>query len=112
MLMLAFAALDPAALAGALLLGAGFGVAQNASLALMFARVSSSGYDMVSVIYNLAYDAGMGVGAFGFGVVAAGTGYLAAFAATAAIMVLALVPAWRDRRWLAAAPAAPDSGTE
>jgi predicted MFS family arabinose efflux permease len=63
------------------------------------------------VIYNLAYDAGMGVGAFGFGVLAAGMGYRTAFAVTAAIMALALLPAWRDRGWLAAAPAAPDSRT-
>ena len=43
---------------GMLLVGAGFGMAQNASLSLMFENVPASGYDMVSAIWNLAYDAG------------------------------------------------------
>jgi predicted MFS family arabinose efflux permease len=106
MLLLVQAAHGAAALGGALLLGTGFGVAQNASLSLMFARVSSSGYDMVSALYNLAYDAGMGVGAFGFGVLAAGTDYVGAFGVTAALMALSLVPVWRNRAWLAAEPGA------
>jgi predicted MFS family arabinose efflux permease len=53
----------------------------------------------VSAIWNLAFDAGIGVGAFGFGVVAARTGYPAAFALTAALMLagLALRPGRPDR---------------
>jgi predicted MFS family arabinose efflux permease len=101
MLTLVLASHGVAVLSGALLLGLGFGVAQNASLSLMFTRVSPSGYDMVSAVYNLAYDAGMGVGAFGFGVVAGRSGYVGAFAITAGVMALSLVPTWRDRRWLA-----------
>lgn len=104
MLVLVLASHGTAALGGAMLLGIGFGVAQNASLSLMFAQVSASGYDMVSAVWNLAYDAGMGVGAFGFGLLAAGSGYVAAFAITAAVMALSLAPALRDRRWLARAP--------
>jgi len=92
---------NPAAVAtGAILLGVGFGVAQNAVLTLMFDRVSAAGYDMASAMYNLAYDAGMGLGATGFGAVAVRIGYPAAFVLTGALMVLALVPAWRDRGWL------------
>ncbi len=40
----------------------------------------------------------MGLGAAGFGLLAAGTGYPAAFAITAAAMLAALAPALRDRK--------------
>ncbi|MFL5493460.1 MAG: MFS transporter [Gemmatimonadales bacterium] len=106
MLALAFGAGPAPVAAGAVLLGLGFGVAQNASLTLMFERVSPSGYDMVSAVWNLAYDAGLGLGAAGFGVVAARGGYVGAFGITAALMLAALAPVWRDRAWLV--PAADD----
>ncbi|MET8784213.1 MFS transporter [Streptomyces sp. NPDC004589] len=86
-----------AVLAGVALFGAGFGVAQNATLTLMYARVPESGYGTVSALWNVAYDGGMGLGAVGFGAAAAHTGYPAAFALTAAVMLVALAPAWRDR---------------
>jgi predicted MFS family arabinose efflux permease len=100
MLALAFGASPVPVTAGAVLLGLGFGVAQNASLTLMFERVSASGYDMVSAVWNLAYDAGMGLGAAGFGILAARTGYAGAFALVAALMLVALMPVWRERTWL------------
>jgi predicted MFS family arabinose efflux permease len=103
MLALVFTTSTAAVVIGTVLLGLGFGVAQNASLALMFERVSAAGYDMVSALWNLAYDAGMGLGAAGFGVIAAQTGYAAAFGLTAALMLAALAPVWRDRSWLAQA---------
>ncbi|GHE14386.1 MFS transporter [Streptomyces alanosinicus] len=78
--------------------GFGFGVTQNATLTLMYARVPAAGYDTVSALWNLAYDAGMGVGAIAFGWFSAGTGYRWAFALTGAAMLTALAPAWRDRR--------------
>ncbi|MFK0107365.1 MFS transporter [Streptomyces sp. NPDC091217] len=87
-----------AVIGGTALFGAGFGVAQNATLALMYARVPASSYGTVSALWNLAYDGGMGVGAAGFGVLAGLTGYPWAFAATAVLMLGALVPALRDRR--------------
>ncbi|MFI8184281.1 MFS transporter [Actinacidiphila glaucinigra] len=86
-----------AVLAGVTLFGAGFGVAQNATLTLMYSRVPESGYGTVSALWNVAYDGGMGVGALAFGVTAAHTGYPAAFALTAVAMLVALAPAWRDR---------------
>jgi predicted MFS family arabinose efflux permease len=97
--MLALVLIDrPAAVvAGMVLFGSGFGVTQNASMTLMLNRVAPSGYGTVSAIWNLAYDAGLGAGAFGFGVLAARTGYPAAFATTAALVLAALVPLWRDR---------------
>jgi predicted MFS family arabinose efflux permease len=97
MLTLVWIANPAAVLLGMLLFGAGFGVAQNASLALMFDRVSPRGYDTVSALWNLAYDAGLGLGATGFGVLVSRTGYPAAFALTAGLMLVALAPAWRDR---------------
>ncbi|MCZ0978619.1 hypothetical protein O1L60_03600 [Streptomyces diastatochromogenes] len=83
---------------GVTLFGIGFGVTQNTTLTLMYARVPASGYGTVSALWNFAFDAGMGVGAVGFGLLAARTGYPAAFALTAALMLTALVPARRDRR--------------
>jgi predicted MFS family arabinose efflux permease len=97
MLALVLTASPVAVMAGMVLFGAGFGVAQNASLALMFTRVPASGYGTASALWNLAYDGGLGLGAAGFGVLAAYTGYPAAFGFTAALMIVALAPAWRDR---------------
>lgn len=79
------------------LFGAGFGVAQNASLALMFKGVSNVHYDAVSALWNAAYDTGLGIGAAGFGLIAAATGYRMALALTAAMVLVVLLPAWRER---------------
>ncbi|HEV3066652.1 MAG TPA: MFS transporter [Streptosporangiaceae bacterium] len=98
MMILVVTGVPAAVLAGSLLFGAGFGIAQNATLSLMYARMPAASYPAVSAVWNIAYDAGMGLGAAGFGLLAAGTGYPAAFAITAAVMLAALVPALRDRR--------------
>jgi predicted MFS family arabinose efflux permease len=90
MLALALIPIPVAVASGAVLLGIGFGIAQNSSLTLMFERVSAAGYHMVSAVYNLAYDAGLGLGAAGFGVLVTLTGYPAAFALVAGMMLLAL----------------------
>jgi predicted MFS family arabinose efflux permease len=87
-----------AVVAGTALFGAGFGITQNATLALMYTRVSAASYGTVSALWNLAYDGGMGVGAAGFGVTAGLTGYPWAFALTALLMLGAVAPALRDRR--------------
>jgi predicted MFS family arabinose efflux permease len=97
-LMLALTGAPATVLGGCVLFGTGFGVAQNATLSLMYTRVPASGYVAVSAVWNIAYDAGMGLGAAAFGLLAAGTGYPAAFAITAAAMLAALAPALRDRR--------------
>ncbi|NVI86836.1 MFS transporter [Actinomadura sp. BRA 177] len=72
------------------LFGAGFGVTQNASLAMMYERAPASAYGTVSALWNIGYDGGMGVGGAAFGIAATHTGYPAAFALTAAVIVLAL----------------------
>jgi predicted MFS family arabinose efflux permease len=100
MLALALTGSPVAVGVGAVLLGMGFGVAQNSSLALMFERASVSGYDMVSAVWNLAYDAGLGLGAAGFGVVVVRAGYSGAFVIAAAGMLVALAPVWLQRGWL------------
>lgn len=74
-------------LAGALLFGIGCGMTQNASQTLMYDLVPESGFSMVSAVWNLAYDSGMGIGAAWFGVLAGGSGYPVAFGVTALAMV-------------------------
>jgi predicted MFS family arabinose efflux permease len=83
---------------GAGVFGAGFGLLQNATLALMYARSAPGGYDAVSALWNAAYDAGMGAGAIGMGLVVRPFGYPATFLLTAALVSFALIPARRERR--------------
>jgi MFS family permease len=80
------------------LFGAAFGTAQNVTVSLMFARVPRSEFGRVSALWNLAYDAGMGAGAAGFGFAVGPVGYRAGFAATAAVLLAAFGLALRDGR--------------
>lgn len=95
-------------LIGMAIFGAGLGVTQNATMATMLNRVSASGYGTVSALWNLAIDVGIGVGSIGFGFLAAQTGYPIAFALMAAVLLMALAPALRDR----AIPAKPTPDVE
>lgn len=96
---LALTASPAAILIGMLCFGVGFGILQNATLALMFERAPASGYGGVSAVWSVAYDAGLGLGGAGFGVVATQIGYPPAFAITAALTLCAIVPAIQDRTW-------------
>ncbi|MGW4798715.1 MFS transporter [Nonomuraea sp. NPDC004297] len=87
-----------AVVAGAALVGAGFGAAQNVTLTLMFERSAPSRFGQVSALWNLAYDGGMGLGAVGFGLVAGPAGYPAGFALISAVLALSLLPSWLDIR--------------
>lgn len=87
-----------AVLSAAVVFGAGFGVAQNATLASMYSRVPASAYGTVSALWNVAYDAGLGIGAVAFGALVTGTGYPVAFGLTALVMLVGLPIARRDRR--------------
>ncbi|GAB3946314.1 MFS transporter [Kribbella albertanoniae] len=82
-----------AVLAGATLFGIGFGAAQNLTLTLMYDRAPTSRYGQVSALWNLAYDAGWGLGALAFGTVVTGTSYPTAFALTAAVVAVSIIPA-------------------
>jgi MFS family permease len=88
----------PVVVVGSALFGTGFGVLQNATLALMYARVPAAGYDTVSAIWNGAYDLGMGAGAIVVGGLVGFTGYSAAFLIVAACMLPALMLARREAR--------------
>ena len=104
MLLLAVQALPAAVVAGSVLFGLGFGAVQNTSLARMYAAVDRAAFGAVSGLWNLAYDAGMGAGAAGVGLVAAHTGYPTAFALTAVPMLLAIRTSRRPTRPTGPAP--------
>jgi predicted MFS family arabinose efflux permease len=77
-------------LGGALLFGAGFGVLQNTSLLLIMERVPKAEYGLGSTLWNLAFDAGTGAGAFVFGFVVGAIGFSWAFFLCASLLVAAL----------------------
>ena len=105
MLVLVLVANPVAVVLGMVVFGTGFGVAQNVTLAMMFERVGPGGYGTVSALWNLAYDAGLGAGAVGFGLLITPVGYPASFALTAGVLLVALALARRARG--ATAPEAP-----
>jgi len=81
--------------AGMVLFGAGFGVIENATFALLIEQLPEA---KASALWNLAYDAGYGAGPAVFGLICVRTGYPAAFALTGAL-ILAVVPvALRERK--------------
>ena len=77
-------------LAGAVLGGAGFGMVQAGSLAVMYERAPVSAYGVVTAVWSVAYDGGLGIGSAGFGMLAAVAGPRSAFAVLAVVMLLAL----------------------
>lgn len=98
-LLLALLANPVALVAAMTLFGIGFGISQNASLALMFNRVRDRDYGTASALWNIAYDGAMGLGAAGFGVMVGWSGYPIGFAFTAAVVLLVLPLARRTLRW-------------
>ncbi len=89
--MVAFSLEGFALLGGALLFGAGFGTLQNTSLLLIMQRVAKAEYGLGSTLWNLAFDAGTGAGAFIFGFVVGAAGFSWAFYLCAGLLVAALV---------------------
>jgi MFS family permease len=77
------------------LFGAGFGVIENATFALLLERLPEA---TASTLWNLAYDAGYGAGPAVFGLFAARIGYPPAFALTSVLVLAALPAALRERR--------------
>jgi predicted MFS family arabinose efflux permease len=78
-------------LVGAVLFGTGFGLLQNATLILMMGRVSKSEYGLGSTLWNAAFDAGTGIGAFAFGFVISAVGFSWSFSICAALVASALL---------------------
>ena len=83
-----------AVFAGMVLFGAGFGVIENATFALLIEQLPEA---KASVLWNLAYDAGYGAGPAAFGLICVRTGYPAAFALTGALILAAVPVALRER---------------
>jgi predicted MFS family arabinose efflux permease len=81
---------------GATTFGTGFGVLQNATLSMMYARVDKTGYGAISAVWNASYDVGMALGALGAGPLATATGFTPAFLVTAATMLPALLMSQRE----------------
>ena len=90
---------------GAALFGVGFGLLQNTTLVLMMGRVSESEYGLGSTLWNVAFDAGTGLGAFLFGFVIAAVGFSWAFLLCAGLVASALILVRLDHP----APVAPHS---
>jgi predicted MFS family arabinose efflux permease len=88
----------PAVIGGMLIFGTGFGITQNVTITMMLDRVGQHGFGAVSGLWNLAYDAGLGIGAAGFGVLAVQTGYPWAFATTAGLVLVATIATLGRRR--------------
>jgi len=74
--------------AGMVLFGAGFGVLESATFALLIEQLPEA---KASALWNFAYDAGYGAGPAVFGLICFRTGYPVAFALAGALM-LAVVP--------------------
>ncbi|MFB9565605.1 MFS transporter [Saccharopolyspora hordei] len=85
---------DPVALAGAAARDRGFGAVQNTTLVVMFERTSSG---VASTAWNIAYDAGQGLGSFGFGLLIALSGYPTTFVVMA-VLISACAPLAFPRR--------------
>lgn len=83
--------------AGMVLFGIGFGTLQNATLVLMFGRAGRTSVGSASALWNIAFDAGTGLGAATLGVVVQYAGFGAAFAATSAVVFAAMVLVLIDR---------------
>jgi predicted MFS family arabinose efflux permease len=92
--------------ASMVLFGAGFGVIENATFALLIEQLTDA---TASTLWNFAYDAGYGAGPAVFGLFAARTGYPAGFALTG-ILVLAVLPAALRERNGRATAGAPGCG--
>lgn len=104
MLAMIWPASPAAVIAGMCLFGAGFGIVQNATLALMMDRMPPSGLGTASALWNLAYDAGYGAGPAAFGLFVSRSGYPAAFAVTGLLILAALPAGRREHTAKAAAP--------
>ncbi len=76
---------------GAVLFGIGFGLLQNTTLILMMGRVSKSEYGLGSTLWNAAFDAGTGIGAFSFGFVISALGFSWSFSICSLLLASALL---------------------
>ena len=83
-------------ISGAAIFGTGFGLLTNATLVLTMQRVSKTEYGLGSTLWNAAFDAGTGLGAFAFGFVVSALGFSWAFLLCAVLVASALVLVYLD----------------
>lgn len=84
---------SPAAIvAGMAAFGLGLGAVQNLSLTLMLENTHAGDFARVSVLWNIAFDAGMGIGSVAFGYLAIVTGYPWGFVILGLVMALTVAP--------------------
>jgi MFS family permease len=81
--------------AGMVLFGAGFGVIENATFALLIEQQPEA---KASALWNFAYDAGYGAGPAVFGLISVHTGYPVSFALTGVLILAAVPAASRERK--------------
>jgi len=67
------------AMAGLLLAGVAYGGLQNLTLAQAFTAAGEGARSTVSIVWNLSFDTGTGLGAVATGAIATATSYSAAF---------------------------------
>lgn len=76
---------------GAFLVGSSFGIMQNVTLVRAFELAGEHAKGVASTAWNVAFDAGTGIGALAIGALAAGTSFTLSFVAlTALCLVVAL----------------------
>ncbi|WP_229867001.1 MFS transporter [Streptomyces gelaticus] len=90
-------------LAGAALVGVSYGGLQNLTLVDAFAAVGPRSSGVASAVWNIGFDAGMGLGALLVGHLATGTSFSLALLATAALSLATLPLALARRRGTAPA---------
>ncbi|MCE4024389.1 MFS transporter [Microbacterium sp. Au-Mic1] len=73
---------------GALLVGTAFGTMQNVTLVRAFEVAGEHAKGVASTAWNVAFDAGTGIGALAIGALAAGTSFTLSFLALTALCVL------------------------
>jgi hypothetical protein len=66
-------------ISGLLLAGVAYGGLQNLTLAQAFAATGEAARSSVSIVWNLSFDAGTGLGAFAMGAIATAASYSVAF---------------------------------
>lgn len=77
-------------LCGAALYGLGFGAIQNATMVLMVERVYREEYGLASTLWNVAFDAGTGIGGLVFGISIQFLGFAGAFTIGGALLLVVL----------------------
>ncbi|MDO5668878.1 MAG: MFS transporter [Corynebacterium sp.] len=80
-----------------LLFGGGFGMVQNEALLEMFQRLPRAKVSEASAVWNMAYDAGTGIGSFVLGFVAARAAYSGAYTVAAVIVAMGILATVIDR---------------